>query len=150
MPNPLADEARRLDDTALTAAVNEAYRELFNLQFQKGTHQLQDLTTIRRARRQIARLRTILRERELAAAAGAPLAPLAAAAPAPISPQKQRALDERAAAESALPEEAVPLVPPSALADELAAEAVEDVELTSAEAVAADDDDENAPEKETS
>ena len=149
MPNPLADEARRLDDAALTAAVNEAYRELFNLQFQKGTHQLQDLTTIRRARRQIARLRTVLRERELAAAAGTPLAPLAATAPAPISPQKQRALDERAAAESALPEEAASLVPPSALADELAAEAVEDVELTSADAVAADDA-EDAPEKETS
>ncbi len=149
MPNPLADEARRLDDAALTTAVNEAYRELFNLQFQRGTHQLQDLTTIRRARRQIARLRTVLRERELAAAAGTPLTPLAATAPAPISPQKQRALDERAATESALPEEAAPLIPPSALADELAAEAVEDVELTSADAEATDAA-EDAPEKETS
>ena len=148
MPNPLADEARQMDDAALTGAVNDAYREVFNLQFQKGTHQLQDLTAIRRARRRIARLRTILRERELAIVAGAPLQPLTATAPAPISPQRQRALDERAAAASALPEDAGVLIPPSA-AEDLVDEAVEDVELTSSEAAAAGDA-ETAPEKETS
>ena len=95
MPNALADDARRLDDAALGEAVNEAYRELFNLQFQKGTRRLQDATAVRRARRQIARLRTILRQRQLATVAGVPLTPLTAA-PAPVvSPQKQRALDER-------------------------------------------------------
>ena len=149
MPNPLADEARQMDDTALTSAVNEAYREVFNLNFQKGTHQLQDLTAIRRARRRIARLRTILRERELAIVAGAPLQPLAAAAPAPISPQRQRALDERAEAASALPEDARSLIPPTAFADDLVDDAVEDVELTSSAAAAAGDA-ETAPEKETS
>ena len=101
MPNPLADDARRLDDDALGEAVNEAYRELFNLQFQKGTRQLQDATTVKRARRQIARLRTILRERQLAAVAGAPLAPLTEAPAPALSPQKQRALDERRAQEGA-------------------------------------------------
>ena len=101
MPNARADEARRLDDAALAAAVNEAYRELFNLQFQKGTRQLQDATAVKRARRQIARLRTILRQRQLAAVAGVPLTPLTAA-PAPVvSPQKQRALDERREQEEA-------------------------------------------------
>ena len=149
MPNPLADEARQMDDAALTSAVNEAYREVFNLQFQKGTHQLQDLTAIRRARRRIARLRTILRERELAIVAGTPLQPLTATAPAPISPQRQRALDERAAAASALPEDAIGLIPPSAAAEGLVDVAVEDVELTSSEAAAAGDA-ETAPEKETS
>ena len=149
MPNPLADEARQMDDAALTSAVNEAYREVFNLQFQKGTHQLQDLTAIRRARRRIARLRTILRERELAIVAGTPLQPLTATAPAPISPQRQRALDERAAAASALPEDASGLIPPSAAAEGLVDDAVEDVELTSSEAAAAGDA-ETAPAKETS
>ena len=149
MPNPLADEARQMDDAALTSAVNEAYREVFNLQFQKGTHQLQDLTAIRRARRRIARLRTILRERELAIVAGTPLQPLTGTAPAPISPQRQRALDERAAAASALPEDAIGLIAPSAAAEGLVDDAVEDVELTSSEAAAAGDA-ETAPEKETS
>lgn len=132
MPNPLADEARQMDDAALRDAINEAYREVFNLQFQKGTHQLQDATSIRRARRRIARLRTILRQRELAVVAGAPIAPLAATAPAVISPQKQRALDEREA--EAPPEEPAETLPLGAsdLADEVAEGAVAEVDLEAA------------------
>ena len=77
MPNPLADEARSLSDQELAEAINEAYREMFNLQFQRGTRQLQNPMALRAARRQIARLRTILRERQQAAVAGAvPIAPL--------------------------------------------------------------------------
>ena len=77
MPNPLADEARSLSDQELAEAINEAYREMFNLQFQRGTRQLQNPMALRAARRQIARLRTILRERQQAAVAGAvPVAPL--------------------------------------------------------------------------
>ena len=76
MPNPAADEARAMSDSDLAEAINEAYRELFNLHFQRGTRQLQDPNAPRTARRQIARLRTILRERQIAAAAGAPIAPL--------------------------------------------------------------------------
>jgi large subunit ribosomal protein L29 len=107
MPNPLADEARAMNDRQLGEAVNEAYRELFNLQFQKGTRQLQDGLAVRRARRQIARLRTIQRERAIADVLGAPLAPSAAPAEAAVSPQKRRALEARAAleAEDVEPEE---------------------------------------------
>jgi large subunit ribosomal protein L29 len=100
MPNPLADEARTLNDDQLAEAVNEAYREHFNLQFQKGTRQLQDGTAIPRSRRQIARLRTLQRERQIAAVLGTPIAPAAAPEEAAISPQKQRALDERAEEEA--------------------------------------------------
>ena len=101
MPNPLADEARALNDDQLADAVNEAYRELFNLQFQKGTRQLQDDTAIPRTRRQIARLRTLQREREIAEVLGTPIEPLAAPEEAAaISPQKRRALEERAALEA--------------------------------------------------
>lgn len=64
MPNPLADEARAMSDADLGEAINEAYREVFNLQFQRGTRQLQNPMAMRQARRQVARLRTILRERQ--------------------------------------------------------------------------------------
>ena len=77
MPNALADEARSMTDAELGEAINEAYREVFNLQFQRGTRQLQNPMAMRQARRQVARLRTILRERQLAEAAGAPIEPLA-------------------------------------------------------------------------
>lgn len=88
MPNPVADEARSMTDAELGDAVNEAYREIFNLQFQRGTRQLQNPMAMRAARRQIARLRTILRERQLAAAAGTPIEPLAAIA-ADVEPDVQ-------------------------------------------------------------
>ena len=77
MPNALADEARSMTDSELGEAINEAYREVFNLQFQRGTRQLQNPMAMRQARRQVARLRTILRERQLAEAAGMPIEPLA-------------------------------------------------------------------------
>ena len=97
MGNPAADEARALSDRELAEAINEAYRELFNLRIQKGTHQLQDAGAVGRSRRQVARLRTVMRERQLAEDAGAPLAPLTETPEPEISPQKQRALEERAA-----------------------------------------------------
>ena len=79
MANPLADEARTLSDADLAEAINEAYREMFNLQFQRGTRQLQNPMALKVARRQIARLRTILRERQQAGfVAFAPLAQTAA------------------------------------------------------------------------
>ncbi|HJN93481.1 MAG TPA: 50S ribosomal protein L29 [Dehalococcoidia bacterium] len=100
MANPLAEEARALNDRQLAEGVNEAYREVFNLQFQKGTRQLQDGSAIRRARRQIARLRTVQRERQIAEILGAPIAPSAAPTEAALSPQKRRALEARAALEA--------------------------------------------------
>ncbi len=84
MPNPLADEARTMSDSELGEAINEAYREVFNLQFQKGTRQLQNPMAMRQARRQVARLRTVLRERQL----GAPRSEPVVAAPAePTTPE---------------------------------------------------------------
>ena len=53
--------ARRLD---------EAHHEMFNLRFQYATGQLKNTARLGEVRREIARLRTILRERELAAAEG--------------------------------------------------------------------------------
>ena len=99
MPGIAADEVRALPDRELAEAINEAYRELFNLRFQKGTRQLQDVTTIQRARRQVARLRTIQRERQLAVAAGAPIEPLTEAPSRAVSPQKRKTQEARRAQE---------------------------------------------------
>ena len=101
MVNPLAAEARALTDEELADAINEAYREVFNLHFQKGTRQLNNPMAIRKARRQLARLRTIRHERLLANIRGIAIAPETAPAERAISPQKRRAQEERAAAEEA-------------------------------------------------
>ncbi len=102
MPNPLADEARSLSDQELAEAINEAYREMFNLQFQRGTRQLQNPMALRAARRQIARLRTILRERQQAAVAGAvPITPLPQRPHAVLATPGQDAEEEAIGADSA-------------------------------------------------
>jgi large subunit ribosomal protein L29 len=61
---------RRLSDTDLNKEINEAYRSMFTLRFQHASRQLENYRQLRVARRRIARLRTIKRERELAAAEG--------------------------------------------------------------------------------
>jgi large subunit ribosomal protein L29 len=48
--------------------LEEAQRELFNLRFRLATKQLTNHREVRRAKRRIARIKTVLRERELAEA----------------------------------------------------------------------------------
>ena len=60
-------EVRRLSDDNLNKEINDAYRALFTLRFQHASRQLENYRELRTARRRIARLRTIKRERELAA-----------------------------------------------------------------------------------
>ncbi len=50
--------------------LNNAQEELMNLRFQQATGELTDFTRLRHTRRQIARLMTLLHERELAAQLG--------------------------------------------------------------------------------
>ena len=109
MPNPLADDARALSNEELGEAINEAYREMFNLQFQRGTRQLQNPMAIRTARRQIARLRTIYRQRQQSAALGQTIAPLARpTAPAVLPPDEEDATDLPDAPVEDIAEDAVP------------------------------------------
>ncbi len=106
MPNPLADEARSMTDGELGEAINEAYREVFNLQFQRGTRQLQNPMAMRQAKRQVARLRTILRERQLAEARGEPIEPLARVAESVADePQTEHEPENQAEPESGSPSE---------------------------------------------
>lgn len=58
-------EIRALSDGELRAKVDEAKGELFRLRLQLATGQLDNPNKIREVRRRIARLKTILREREL-------------------------------------------------------------------------------------
>ena len=58
-------ELRELADDDLAARLVEAKEELFNLRFQAATGQLESHGRLRAVRRDIARLYTIMREREL-------------------------------------------------------------------------------------
>ncbi|MCK9518975.1 MAG: 50S ribosomal protein L29 [Dehalococcoidia bacterium] len=70
MADAKAPDIRRWDDERLNNEINEAYRALFTLRFQHASRQLENYRELRNARRRIARLRTIKRERELEFAAG--------------------------------------------------------------------------------
>jgi large subunit ribosomal protein L29 len=59
---------RDLDDGALVDQVTESKDELFKLRFQLATGQLSNYARITQVRRDIARLETELRAREIAAA----------------------------------------------------------------------------------
>ena len=58
-------ELRNLDDAELTEKLRESKEELFNLRFQGATGQLENHGRLRAVRKDIARICTILREREL-------------------------------------------------------------------------------------
>jgi len=58
-------DLRELDDDALVAKLLESKEELFNLRFQNATGQLESHGRLRAVRKDIARIYTIMREREL-------------------------------------------------------------------------------------
>jgi large subunit ribosomal protein L29 len=60
-----ANELRKLDNEQLRAKLKECYEELFNLRFQQVMDKLTATGRPRVVRRDIARIKTILREREL-------------------------------------------------------------------------------------
>ncbi|MCX6482165.1 MAG: 50S ribosomal protein L29 [Mycobacterium sp.] len=60
-----AGELRELADEELTTKVRECKEELFNLRFQTATGQLTNNHRLRTVRQEIARIYTVLREREL-------------------------------------------------------------------------------------
>lgn len=60
-----AFELRHLDDETLEEKLRQAKEELFNLRFQAATGQLESHGRLRSVRREIARIYTTIREREL-------------------------------------------------------------------------------------
>jgi large subunit ribosomal protein L29 len=64
MPSKAA-ELRELPDDELLARVDASKEELFNLRFQLATGQLDNPTRIKEVRHEVARIATVLREREI-------------------------------------------------------------------------------------
>lgn len=61
-------EIRNLTQIEVGRHLDEAYQEMFNLRFQYATGQLKNTARLGEVRREIARLRSIMREHELVAA----------------------------------------------------------------------------------
>lgn len=61
-----AVDLRDMETEELTEALSEAKEELFNLRFQLATNQLDNTARFKIVKKDIARLRTVLRERETA------------------------------------------------------------------------------------
>ena len=60
-----ANELRKLDDQKLREQLKGYDEELFNLRFQAVTGRMTNTARPRQVKREIARIKTILREREL-------------------------------------------------------------------------------------
>ena len=67
MATKQATELRALDDAELESRLVEAKTELFNLRFKHVTGELPNSSRLGDLRRDIARIHTLLREREIAA-----------------------------------------------------------------------------------
>lgn len=64
-------ELRARTDEELQGELEESHQALFNLRFQAATRQLADVSQVKAARRRIARIKTLLSERAILAAADA-------------------------------------------------------------------------------
>jgi large subunit ribosomal protein L29 len=97
-------EYRGMSDEQLSLTLKEVTKNLFHLRFQSATERLETPSEIRKARREVARIQTIVREREIvkakevakeeaakakAAAVPAPVAPPPKAAPTAPPPAKK-------------------------------------------------------------
>jgi large subunit ribosomal protein L29 len=60
-------ELKLMGDAEIIERLSEARRELFNLRFQRATGQLDNYARLSDVRREVARISTLLREREIAA-----------------------------------------------------------------------------------
>ena len=62
------DQLAELDIAGLVAELRASKQEALNLRFRNATGQLDKTSELRKARRRIARLNTLIRQREIAAA----------------------------------------------------------------------------------
>ena len=70
MPAPIV-ALRALGDAELVDRLAETRAELFNLRFQNATGRLENSARLRDLRKEVARIHTLLREREIEAAEAA-------------------------------------------------------------------------------
>ena len=90
------DELDTFEDDRLVDELKKAKEELFNLRFQSATGQLESHGRLRAVKRDIARIYTVLRERELGIRA--------VPAPAEAAKAAKKSTKKAAAAEAAEPE----------------------------------------------
>jgi large subunit ribosomal protein L29 len=62
-----SEEYRGMSDEQLNLALRDELKNLFHLRFQSATERLETPSEIRKSKREVARIKTLLRERELAA-----------------------------------------------------------------------------------
>lgn len=104
-----AAELRELEDDELDARLSEYRREMLNLRFQLATGQLDNVARLGQVRKDVARVLTVLRDREIALAEGRPV--VLEPAFAPTRPKRARRArveeveDEAAPYDDVLPEE---------------------------------------------
>jgi large subunit ribosomal protein L29 len=82
----IVDNLDKIEDSLLVEELKKAKEELFNLRFQSATGQLESHGRLRAVKRDIARIYTIIREREL----GIRAVPVAAAAAAPKAKKAEK------------------------------------------------------------
>jgi large subunit ribosomal protein L29 len=105
------------EDERLLDELKKAKEELFNLRFQSATGQLESHGRLRAVKRDIARIYTVIRERELGLRATP--APLEPAAKAKRATKKTETVEEPAADDADVaPEAAEPAAAPKAKAKE--------------------------------
>ena len=78
---PTASELRELDDEELENRLSEYRREMLNLRFQLATGQLDNVVRLSVLRKDVARVLTVLRDREIALAEGRDAGPVVASRP---------------------------------------------------------------------
>jgi large subunit ribosomal protein L29 len=59
------DRVRSLSNKEMAKQLEDAHQELFNLRFRLATRQLANYSELKKVRKKIARMKTIIREREL-------------------------------------------------------------------------------------
>jgi large subunit ribosomal protein L29 len=86
---PTATELRELEDDELDTRLVEYRREMLNLRFQMATGQLDNYSRLNAAKRNVARVLTVLRDREIALAEGRDAGPVFVEQP--VRPPRRRA-----------------------------------------------------------
>jgi large subunit ribosomal protein L29 len=60
-----AEEYRQMSDEQLDLSLKEVVKNLFHLRFQSATDRLETPSEVTKAKREVARIKTIIRERQL-------------------------------------------------------------------------------------
>ena len=94
--NLAPQELDKIEDSLLIEELKKAKEELFNLRFQSATGQLENHGRMRAVKRDIARINTVIREREL----GIRAVPAAAAAKPATKAKKAESTDAAATEEA--------------------------------------------------